>query len=1272
MPHSTTRYIWIIFPALLIIITTVGVVLDANVQRRALVDFAEREQALAQSKAATILDAVADYEGSLETLSDTGVVGDLDDVKLGINLIYKRARHRHIPALVRVYLINKDLESVYAVPEDYPIQGPDLTEPESGPCGSGMSFIEAQRTQRTIISAPFNYAGDVQFTINQPLNLPDIEGVLVGTVSLSTFVERLFDDGQQACRRFLIDEDGGIIDNCEQTPPLVNMLDYFGAEDSAVTELLGLRLQLGLPGLARLSDGGGSENATEKDLVVHYSPLNIGGHRFYLVAVLPWDEVIAPLSQTQRRNWIVFGALVLFTVALGALLWRRQSRRLREEMAGELRQARHERRRSLENLRSINRALTVGGDLEQIIALVSGHIVEALDLLAVQVYTVVGAPPSTEVELSASDYRYTVSPVVYSPRVPAERRVQIDKLEPRFQPVLDYLVDLVHDKRGPVRLDDLESLPDEIRRNAADSVRYLEKLGGCCLIACPLFSRTGFEGLALMLPHRSDLNLNEFETFAGYLAQGIGSTQAEERRRRALAELDESYARLRDFNNIGAEILAENDLVHICRRVVDAITNHSTFQRAVLSLMEDDVLHRFAFSNLSEAEIQQLLSGPPTTRERIEEIQELALTIGKCYYLPAARADGLLVDQSIPSRADPGSFLNWDPNDFFFVPLIGQHGEFLGMISADDPRDGLVPTEFSIQPLESFANLAAQAIATARLRESLRRSREEFRSLFRDASDALFDLDAGWNLLNINRRFVELTGSGHDELKGLRITELVRGESRETLVRALERLDSGLGPQEIEFILEHPVEGERTILLNVERKERFTLFSEAAGVYQGSLRDVTTAKRAEREILRRQEQLKIINKLGRLALSSFDRKTLITQTVDALKDSLDYDNIAVFMVDESGGELILEAISGFYEVLISVGYSLYLDQGIVGWAASTGMTRYVSDVYKESRYVQPVDVFEVGSELSIPLLVEGEAIGVLDIQSNKTAAFDPADISALETVADQLSQALHNISLYQELREKALALALANEELIKLDQMKSDFVSMVSHELNTPVTVIKGYAQLMYNRIIGEVNEKQLDLLRTIVEKSDHLTKLITELLDLLKLESGQYILELEEADISAMLEDFFENQDKFLDTPRMKLVLNLPKEPVILNVDKGKLYTAFVHMLSNANKFTIGEGSVTISVREQEDDYHFTVADTGIGIPESEFEKIFERLYQVDSTLTRHYGGTGLGLAITRAIVVRHRGRIWVESELGVGSRFNFTIPKELTIHEDFWEDIE
>ncbi|MBD3372586.1 MAG: hybrid sensor histidine kinase/response regulator, partial [Candidatus Coatesbacteria bacterium] len=93
---------------------------------------------------------------------------------------------------------------------------------------------------------------------------------------------------------------------------------------------------------------------------------------------------------------------------------------------------------------------------------------------------------------------------------------------------------------------------------------------------------------------------------------------------------------------------------------------------------------------------------------------------------------------------------------------------------------------------------------------------------------------------------------------------------------------------------------------------------------------------------------------------------------------------------------------------------------------------------------------------------------------------------------------------------------------------------------------------------------------------------------------------------------------------------------------------------------------------REQEDDYHFTVADTGIGIPESEFEKIFERLYQVDSTLTRHYGGTGLGLAITRAIVVRHRGRIWVESELGVGSRFNFTIPKDLTIHEDIWEDIE
>jgi len=536
-----------------------------------------------------------------------------------------------------------------------------------------------------------------------------------------------------------------------------------------------------------------------------------------------------------------------------------------------------------------------------------------------------------------------------------------------------------------------------------------------------------------------------------------------------------------------------------------------------------------------------------------------------------------------------------------------------------------------------------------------------------------------------NHQFSLLVSKASGEVAGTSFVELAAPDWQAAVKRAFERVSSGLGRQELEFHLLTSGPSERIVALSVEAKAfpglpsildeparelgevmdpktDQSLAAEGGYLrYQGSLRDITSTKASERELLRRSEQLKIINTLGRLALSSFDLEPLFDQTVEAIKESLGYDNVAIFMVDEGADELVMEAQCGIFDVLVGKGYRVKKSDGVVSWTAQSGVTRYVPLASSDPHFVMPAGIFEIGSELAIPLLVEGEVKGVLDLETTETNAFDPADISALETVADQLSQAIHNIELYQELRERALALALANEELLKVDKMKSDFVSMVSHELNTPVTVIKGYAQLMAGSIIGEINEKQRDILETIIEKADHLSHLIVELLDLLKIETGQYTPELQTANLTKILEDIFVERARYIDTPRMSLVLELPKRPIMLNVDLPKIRTVFIHLLINANKFTIGEGTISIFAEELENGYQFTVADTGIGIPKVEFERIFERLYQVDSTLTRHYGGTGLGLAVTRAIIERHRGRIWVESELGEGSRFIFTLPKEI-----------
>jgi len=1064
-------------------------------------------------------------------------------------------------------------------------------------------------------------------------------------------------------------------------------------------------------------------------------PFELGGNRLFLLSLKDSEEVIAPARSAQRRYWLAFGGFFLLLVAGGVVYWRHNLIRLKKEREENDSQARELETVGLASIREISQALTRELELPQLLDLLCRKISEALGLAGLQVLVPVDGRVSEDVGVS---YRLLAS--WFSDELQRALRRGAGRTSPKggapkgsvkyrgnsasrplfpLSPLQGVMADVVERakatgrslvvggqarERLSERLAETSEASNALGKTAPmdgdlkalwdSAIKSARGVGLAELIACPLKVADHFEGVAVFLPVRGGISLELYETFAANLAQAIAGARSIEHQKKTLEELDQAYGRLRAFSRIGAEIVLQKNFYKIGQTIVDAITTHSTFSRAVLSLVEGDGMRRVAFSKLTQEEIEDLLDRRPFSLEDLERIKANARKISRSYYLPAALARGTIGEQGITSTHAREEFIDWDPNDFFFVPLEGPAG-MLGVISVDDPRDGLAPTEATIQPLESFAHLAAQAITTSKLRWELERSQNDYRNLFRDATDALFVLDEDLSVVASNRQFSTLAGGAQpppgSDVAGLNFLDLVMPDWQAAVRRAFERVRAGLGRQELEFHLQSHHQTERIVAMSVEAKafprhitgaelgytdlrdgstgelERvmdpktdLDLATDGGYIrYQGSLRDITAAKEAERELLRRQEQLKIINTLGRLALSSFDLEPLFRETVEAIHQSLGYDNVALFMQDPEAEELVLEAQSGIFDVLVGRGYRVPATEGVVGWTARSGVTRYVPDTSKDPHYIMPAGIFEIGAELSIPLLVEGEVKGVLDLETTHADAFDPADISALETVADQLSQAIHNINLYQELRERALALALANEELLKVDKMKSDFVSMVSHELNTPVTVIKGYAQLMSGRVIGEINEKQQDILETIIEKSDHLSHLIIELLDLLKIETGQYTPELTTTNLTKMLEEFFVDQSKYLDTPRMSLVLELPKQPIILDVDVAKISAVFTHLLSNANKFTIGEGTVTVRAIESEDLYRFTVADTGIGIPEVEFERIFERLYQVDSTLTRHYGGTGLGLAVTRAIILRHDGRIWVESELGEGSHFIFTLPK-------------
>jgi signal transduction histidine kinase len=230
-------------------------------------------------------------------------------------------------------------------------------------------------------------------------------------------------------------------------------------------------------------------------------------------------------------------------------------------------------------------------------------------------------------------------------------------------------------------------------------------------------------------------------------------------------------------------------------------------------------------------------------------------------------------------------------------------------------------------------------------------------------------------------------------------------------------------------------------------------------------------------------------------------------------------------------------------------------------------------------------------------------------------------------------------------------------EMKKIDRMKSEFVSMVSHELRTPLTSIMGFAELMITRDFPiERRKRYLDI---IINDSSRLMRLINNLLDLSKLEAGQISFNFEPVkilDIIPNLIESFEGQ-----TVGHELTYNVEGEIPEMMLDRDMFINIMTNLVSNAIKYSPGGGSINIKLHRNSEAVLVSVSDQGIGVAEEKISLIFDKFYRVDSALNRETGGTGLGLATVKYIVEGFGGKIWVESELGKGSKFTFTLPLEV-----------
>ncbi len=294
----------------------------------------------------------------------------------------------------------------------------------------------------------------------------------------------------------------------------------------------------------------------------------------------------------------------------------------------------------------------------------------------------------------------------------------------------------------------------------------------------------------------------------------------------------------------------------------------------------------------------------------------------------------------------------------------------------------------------------------------------------------------------------------------------------------------------------------------------------------------------------------------------------------------------------------------------------------------------------------------IRSNLIVPMLSDGRAIGTISVSRAESGSFTPKQISLLETFASQAVIAIENVRLFNEIQEKNRQLEIAGKH-------KSEFLANMSHELRTPLNAIIGFSEVLVEKMFGELNAKQEDYLKDIHSSGKHLLSLINDILDLSKIEAGRMDLEPSNFDVPNALANALSLIRERATRHSIALELQVDPQMGEIRADERKFKQILLNLLSNAVKFTPDGGRVEVRATKADDALTVAVHDTGIGIAPEDQEAVFEEFRQVGRHYTNKNEGTGLGLALTKRFVELHGGRLWLESEPGKGSTFTFTIPE-------------
>lgn len=434
-----------------------------------------------------------------------------------------------------------------------------------------------------------------------------------------------------------------------------------------------------------------------------------------------------------------------------------------------------------------------------------------------------------------------------------------------------------------------------------------------------------------------------------------------------------------------------------------------------------------------------------------------------------------------------------------------------------------------------------------------------------------------------------------------------------------------------------------------------TLINTFAGQAVVAMDNARLLQQTDQALQRRVHELAILQQLGRNLNTTLDLHRVLEMTLDW----------AILICEATAGSILLTDESDRLLTFVSQNYARDFalpadtratDVGLAGEVISSGEPRLTRNVLEEPKYLAAAP--QTRSQLTLPIVHKQQVIGALVVESNEYDAFDQEDQDAAASLVNVAATSIANAQLYEQVNEA--------------NRAKSEFVSMVSHELKTPITAIRGYTDLMLAGLTGQVTDKQKSFLETITANIKRMDNLIKDLTDISRIETGQLNVNLAPTSFANVVSETMQATRSIHEGKNISVHLDMPNDLPPIMGDHSRLVQVLTNLLSNAYKYSPPDTDVTITVKP---DYTPTengiesprpvvvcaVKDNGYGISQEDQTHLFTKFFRSDDSNIRTSPGTGLGLSITKGIIELHHGHIWLESQLGQGTTFAFTVPLAL-----------